>query len=136
MRVAKLPMRALSAGEQAFQQLSRGDLDEPEVRLHARAAVEEHDDGDWLNRALENGERLAVTIVVDFKIFPREIRDEAAVRVGDGRVDGNRPRPGAERLLRVNNQRRSAGQSGGDGTARDTTQVVTARRFHWPIRSR
>jgi hypothetical protein len=73
-----------------------GPLLELEVGLHAAAAVEQHDQRDRLDVVGEQRERLPLAVVVDGKIFPREIRHQASARAGDGGVDGDGSVGGAE----------------------------------------
>ena len=83
-----------------------------EVRLHAAAAVEQHDAGDRLDVVRENGQLLLDAVVVDFEVVAREVGREVPLRVSDRRVDCDRARRGAERrrlLLRVRDGERGRG---------------------------
>jgi hypothetical protein len=81
-----------------LDELPRRHLDEPEVRLHAATAIEEHDHGDRLHRAFEHRDRLASPVVVNLELLTREIRHEAAARVLHGRVNRHGARTGPEGL--------------------------------------
>ena len=83
-------MRALSVGSIARDERLRGLLLELEVRLHAAAAVEQHDDRDRLDVVGEQRERLPLAVVVDREIVARQVGHETAARVGHGRVHGDR----------------------------------------------
>ena len=73
---------------------------EIEIRLHAAAAIEQHDDGDWLHVVGKHRQHLPLAIVVDREIVSRQVGDQPARRVRDGRVHGDGARRGGERRLR------------------------------------
>ena len=74
---------------------------EIEVRPHAAAAVEQHDDGDRLDVVREQGEDLPLAVVFDREIVSRQIGHEASLRICDRRVDGDSARGAGERRLRL-----------------------------------
>ena len=100
MRVAKLPMRALSAGTHGADERLGRLLLESEVRHHAAAAVEQHDDGDRLDVVREDRQRLTLAVVVDREVVPRQVGNQPALRVGDGGIDRDGARGGVERRRR------------------------------------
>ena len=100
--------------EHAVDERFRGADLQLEVRLHAAAAVEQHDAGDRLDVVRENGQLLLDAVVVDFEVVAREVGHEAPMRVRDRRVDCDRARRGAERrrlLLRVRDGQRGRGHA-------------------------
>ena len=99
MRAAKLPIRALSDRQQFLDERGTRGLDQPVVGLHAPAAIQHDDDGDWLDLVGEDRDRLQLAVVVDLEVVLREVRDQPAGRIGDRRVDRHGPGATLERLL-------------------------------------
>src|SRR5262249_55521287 len=77
-------------------ELLRGLLDQIEVRAHAAAAIQQHDDGDRLDLVGEDGEVHALAVVFDLELVAREIRNQPAGIVGDGGEHRHRPVAGGE----------------------------------------
>ena len=65
-------------------------LHEFEVATHAHAAIEHHHDRDRLDLVREDRERLRLAVVVDLKHVARQIGNQPAARIRNGRIDGDR----------------------------------------------
>ena len=73
MRFEKLPIRALSPGEELLDELLRRRPHETEVADHAAAAIEHEDDRDWLDAVLEEREVLQLAVVVNLEVVAGEV---------------------------------------------------------------
>src|SRR5262245_28531528 len=112
--------RLVLRSHRAHERLRRLLL-ELEVRLHAAAAIEQHDDGDRLNVVGKQRQLLPLPVVVDGEFLARQIGDQALAFVGDGRVDSHgavaADERGRLRLLGGDNRRNR--RSSKDDGARD-----------------
>ena len=82
--------------QQALDERLPRCFDEPEVRLHAPASIEHHDDRDRLNIVGEDRDRLELAVVVDLEVVSLEVRYQASVGAGHRRIQRNRPRAALE----------------------------------------
>ncbi len=111
----------LVAPQEPHHELLGGRLHETEVRDLAAAAIQHHDDHDGLEVVREDGDLLALPVVVDLEVVPSEIRHEPTVVGRDGRIHRHGSRAGAEgrRLLgRERDGEREYDGEGGDDDAR------------------
>src|SRR5262249_55023513 len=108
-----------------------GALLEIEVRLHAAAPVEQHDDRNRLDLVGEERQGLPLPVVLDGEVRLGQVWDQPALGVGHRRVYGNGPDGGFEarrslrgswrsrrRLLRGEGSSQRDGQDDGNRTNR------------------
>ena len=112
MRRGEAPDPHLVCLEQAGDELGSCLLYDVELRLHAAAAVEHHDERYRLRIVGKLRDRLQFAVVVDLEVVAGEIGNQPAPIVGHRRIDGNRARATTElRFLteQPNGQRYSNG---------------------------
>jgi hypothetical protein len=73
-----------------------GRAQQREVPLHAPRDIQHDNEPDRLRTIVEHGNRLGPSLVADFEVLTRQIRDESAVTIRHGDEDANRVTPAAE----------------------------------------